>query len=230
MAQSSSAAPQNNTVERLFQQTPTAGNHNADINASRRVPSPSQQPRRETENEPVYILTLLTDQAHHDRMTALRKIYFPRKLNKLDAHLTLFHVLPESKLESSIIPVIEQVASQTMPFSITARTPGQLGKHGMGVFIPRNAGGDQIRELHSALQEPWKRAGWLSVQDAGGMKAHYTIMNKIDDETEVQKAFDEVRMTFRADEGRGEGFGLWRYDRGWWRWVRGFRFAEAKPE
>lgn len=201
--------------------------HDRNATATRRAPSPSQQPKRESENEAVYILTLMTDQAHHERMTALRKRYFPPKLNKLDAHLTLFHALPESKLEGSIIPTIQHVASQTTPFSVTAKTPGQLGKHGIGIFVPRNSGGDQVREVHSALQESWKRDGWLSTQDSGGMKAHYTIMNKVDDESEVQKAFGEVKKAFRADEGLAEGLGLWRYDRGWWRWVQGFYFRSS---
>ncbi|KAK5174247.1 uncharacterized protein LTR77_001327 [Saxophila tyrrhenica] len=198
---------------------------NISSTTTRRSPSPSQQPKKATQDEAVYILTILTDQPHHERMTALRKKYFPRKLNKLDAHLTLFHALPEGRLEGTILPTIRQVASQTEPFSINARTPVQLGKHGIGIFVPRGQGGDHIGQIHGALKEPWKREGFLSVQDSGGVKAHYTVMNKVDDEAEVEAAYAELKKSFYGDEGTGEGIGLWRYDRGWWKWVDGFKFG-----
>lgn len=148
-----------------------------------RTTSPSHIPKT-SQQEPVYVLTLLTDDAHQKRMTALREKYFPRKLNKLGAHLTLFHALPESKLESTIIPTIKRMTAEWQPFSVNAAKPFRM-KKGIAISVPKNQGGDLAQKVHGALLGAWKGEGWLSEQDAGGMRAHYTIMNKVDDEGEV---------------------------------------------
>jgi hypothetical protein len=80
----------------------------SDVVRPKRSQSPTYIPKTSSPNneEKVYVLTLLTGKAHHTRMTDVRTKYFPENLNKLDAHLTLFHALPASKLESLVIPVM----------------------------------------------------------------------------------------------------------------------------
>lgn len=53
-------------------------------------------------------------------------------------------------------------------------------------------------------------------------------MNKVDDEAEVLKAHDELKVLFKADRGTVEGFALYRYDKGFWRWVRNFEFTPVE--
>jgi hypothetical protein len=187
--------------------------------------SPSHIPKT-SQQEPIYILSLLTDPAHQQRMTALRKKYFPPKLNKLGAHLTLFHALPESKLESTIIPTIKRVVSERQPFAINAARPFRM-KKGIAISVPGNQGGDEAQEVHRALLSAWEGEGWLSEQDGGGMRAHYTIMNKVDDEEEVAGAMEEVAGSWKGDLGTVVGVGLWEYERGYWKWVEGFEFAKV---
>lgn len=191
----------------------------------KRTPSPSHIPRTGSGDgeEDVYVLTLLTDKPHHLRMTDLRKKYFPKKINKLAAHLTLFHALPRSKIESSIVPTIQDVISHTSPFKIHATSPFHL-KKGFAISIASQNGGRQAKAVHAELQDVWKKEGWLSEQDAGGCRVHYTLMNKVDHELEVQEAFEELKREWKDDWGIAEGLALWRYDRGWWRWERGFNF------
>jgi hypothetical protein len=160
-------------------------------------------------------------------MTALRNKYFPPKLNRTEAHLTLFHALPESKLQSHIIPTIESVAARRRPFSITASSVAKLGRKGVGIFIPDGVGGREAKAVHKELQGPWKREGFLSQQDESPLRLHYTAMNKVDDEQEVQSVLEELRARFRndgGDEGTVGGLGLWLYERGYWRWVKGWQF------
>ncbi|KAK5682696.1 hypothetical protein LTS10_005826 [Elasticomyces elasticus] len=193
--------------------------------AKPRTPSPSRhKPQGVPEDDAVYIVTLLTDKPHHDRMTNWRTQYFPKRINKLDAHLTFFHALPGSKLESSIIPVLQDVAAQTSPFSVRATKPFRL-KHGIALSVAKTQGSQQAQGVHRALQQAWLKDGFLSEQDRGGCHVHYTIMNKVDDDAEVAKAMEEVQNTFQSDVGTAEGLGLWRYDRGWWRWERRFDFT-----
>lgn len=189
------------------------------------VVDPAHLPRTDAEEQNVYVLTILTDKAHHDRMTALRRKYFPKRLNKLAAHLTLFHALPESRLKSHIIPTIKDVTSQTSRFDVYADKPFRL-KRGMAVGISSSAGGNQGKQIHRKLQDAWMREDFLSEQDAGGCRLHYTLMNKVDDEMEVDNAFQDLTADFRGDRGVAEGLALWRYERGFWKWERKFEFAD----
>ena len=199
-------------------------------NGRPRSRSPHQTPQTEAEEEHVYILTFLTDQSHHDRMTELRNKYFPKHLNKLSAHLTIFHALPGSRMESSVIPTIEEVTSKTARFPVTARQPFRLGKRGIAIAVPEGEGGKQAKQIRHDLQQSWKRIRILSQQDAqktGSTFPHYTIMNKVDDEAEVKRVEEELRRDFVADRGVVEGLGLYLYDKGRWRWVKRFDFGNA---
>nr|POE74617.1 hypothetical protein CFP56_37148 [Quercus suber] len=191
----------------------------------KRAPSPSHVPRTARDEEAVYVLTLLTDAAHHARMTAFRKQYFPAHLNKLDAHLTLFHALPGSQLAESIEPGLARVARETATFEVHATRPFRL-KKGIAIAVPKTRGGAQAADVHARLLERWERQGWLSDQDAqrGGGQVHYTLMNKVDDEEVVARRFEEVKGFWKTDVGVARGLGLWRYERGWWKWERGFEF------
>ena len=161
-------------------------------------------------------------------MTDLRKKYFPSKLNKLEAHLTFFHALPESKLDSNILPALKNVAASTAPFDIEASQPFRM-KKGFGISVPEGKGGRQARVVRTELLSLWQGGedgSWLSEQDSGmGYRAHYTVMNKVDDEGVVAKALGEVEGSWRGDRGRAVGLGLWRYERGYWKWVQGFEFG-----
>lgn len=196
----------------------------------KRSPSPAHVPVTETEDESVYVLTLLTDPQLHKHLTAIRDKYFPRRINKLGAHLTLFHALPGSRLHDHILPTIQDVASQTSRFKVHAVKPFRL-KHGIAISVAKNSGTSQAQELHHALQQPWLKAGFLSDQDQGGCRIHYTVMNKVDDEQEIEAAMEELQQDFRGDWGVAEGLGLWRYDKGFWRWQRRFDFkSEANDQ
>lgn len=183
----------------------------------------SHIPRTSRPEKEVYILTFLTDQTLRDKMTALRKTYFPPKLNRLDAHLTLFHALPGSKLNSDIIPVLRDIAGSTIPFRVFASTPFKL-RRGIAIGVPKGSGGDDARAVHKLLKRRWLE--FLSPQDAGGFATHYTIMNKVDTEKEVDDAFADVEQGWRPVNGEVLGLELWRYDRGGWDWQQEFRFAK----
>ena len=206
----------------------TDKNNNTSNPHHKHTTSPSQIPKT-SQQEPVYVLTLLTDDAHQKRLTALRKEYFPPKLNKLGAHLTLFHALPESKLESTIIPTIKQVAAEWQPFGVNAAKPFRM-KRGIAISVPKNQGGDLARKVHGALLGAWEGEGWLSEQDAGGMRAHYTIMNKVDDEGDVVDAMEKLSASWKGDRGTVVGLGLWRYEKGYWKWVEAFKFGKEESE
>lgn len=222
----SAAVTGNAPSSKQDQCTPSKANDPQSVTSNtKRYPSPSHRPRAQTDEETVYVLTLSTDKRLHERMTALRNQYFPRKINKLAAHLTLFHALPESKLESSVIPLLKDVSAKTSPFAIKADNPFRLNK-GFAVSISGRIGGTQAKQVHQALQNVWKGEGFLSDQDAGGCRLHYTLMNKVDDEVEISEAYTSLLDHWRAETGTAGGLALWRYDRGFWKWDRSFNFGE----
>ncbi|GAB7350456.1 hypothetical protein MBLNU459_g1059t1 [Dothideomycetes sp. NU459] len=187
-----------------------------------RSPSPSHVPQTASPEASVYVLTLLTDAKHHQTLTSMRKRYFPPRLNKLDAHITLFHALPGSKLDEAIKPTLRDVSQKTPPFSILAAKPFRLNK-GIAIGIPKSQGGDDARKVHAQLKEAW--VDFLSQQDAGGFAAHYTIMNKVDDQKEVQRAFEEVDGQWTGCQGTVQGLSLFRYDTGHWVHAENFHFT-----
>ena len=171
------------------------------------------------EQEETYILALKTDRAHHQAMTALRIRYFPKHLNKLSAHVALFHALPGSRLPQ-IEKDIQDLVRQTHPFPITAHDPYILGgNHGVAISV--DAG--HAKDLFAHLQRQWR--GFLSNQD-NHFKAHYTIQNKVEDEAVPRRTIEELQKDgFRESKGNVEGLSLYLYDRGYWRLTKTFSFG-----
>lgn len=149
-----------------------------------------------------YVLTLLTDPAHNHSMNSLRKTYFPPKLNKIPAHITLFHALPGSKLESDVLPVIEQMVSRTPLYRIRAINPIRLS-HGVGIKVADDIdhandgqrGRNMTRIIHAEFRKKW--GTWLSEQDSTPPRFHYTVMNKINDERVIEQALTQLNESFK---------------------------------
>lgn len=214
--------PSTDAANSRMQQGPSHGHSSR--SEPKRSTSPHYTPKTASPEKNVYVLTLLTDQKHHQTLTKMRKQYFPPRLNRLDAHLTLFHALPGSELETAIRPKLSEIAQSTSPFSILAATPFRLNK-GIAIGLPKAKGGDDARNVHTQLKGAWK--DFLSRQDSGGFAAHYTIMNKMDDESAVQNAFDEVEANWKGCHGTAEGLSLFLYDRGNWVHMEDFRFGSG---
>ncbi|BGP38355.1 hypothetical protein JCM10450v2_002304 [Rhodotorula kratochvilovae] len=196
-----------------------------------RRPEPGQaklhrhRPATAHEEEHVYVLTLRLSPALHDALNALRTRYFPPERLKVPAHLTLFHALPHSELDS-VCATAADVARRTRPFEVTTGGAFLLGKN--GVAISPAQGTDEGARVHAELREKW--AHFLSKQDAKGFKAHWTIQNKVDDEEKVKAAYAELRAWAEEHGAKGEANGLvlWRYNRGRWVFEREFVFGEAE--
>ncbi|KAH7236718.1 2'-5' RNA ligase superfamily-domain-containing protein [Fusarium redolens] len=179
-------------------------------------------PKGSNEEEQHYILTLLTDKRHHDEMTALRRQWFPSRLLKVDAHITLFHALPGSKL-SEVKADITNVAARTARFPIAVGNQ-DVYEMGKGVGIQLYAGQKRALSIRSELRGKWEP--FLSDQDRREKwRGHYTVMNKQDDKEEVQKCLEYLKDGHIDSKGTVEGLSLWLYDRGWWQENEVFKFS-----
>ena len=223
--------PSNPKEHRKNQEQPQRRRSPSPRQAAHRPNSPSIDSGVEKEQD-VYVLTLLTDKAHHTALTDLRNRYFPPHLNKLGAHITLFHALPGSRLDEVTSALEEVVARGSQGGSWPIETAdafvlgGKTKPKGVGIGVSP-ASDKRISELRDLLQGRWR--GFLSEQDSrvGRGRAHYTIMNKVDEPETVWKCLEEVRQGWCKDgEGRRgvvEGVRLWRYERGYWKDGKDFR-------
>jgi mannose-1-phosphate guanylyltransferase len=181
------------------------------------------RPNTASQDEQVYVLTLKLTDSLAKSMDEMRNRYFPKHLNRTGAHLTLFHALPHSHMDA-LEQGLAQTAASIKPFDVSTGKPFRMRK---GVGINVDEGYKKMKDVHGHLQSQW--SAFLSEQDAGGFRPHWTVMNKVDDEAKVDGAFATIRqeLSERNQEGRAVGLDLWRYERGNWIFAREFAFGDA---
>ncbi|CAO2655798.1 Nn.00g046010.m01.CDS01 [Neocucurbitaria sp. VM-36] len=194
-----------------------------EVGSTGQIPRSEHKPNTENGGGLVYVLTLKIDKHLSRPMNDLRKKYFPKNLNRTPAHLTLFHALPHSQFESLEAGLL-QASSSMEPFLVSAGKPFRMRK-GVGVNV--DVGYKKIKDVHGQLR--WQWLHFLSEQDAGGFRPHWTVMNKVDDEKKVDDAFVAVRkqLSERNKEGQATGLDLWRYNRGRWEWANEYPFGKS---
>lgn len=163
--------------------------------------------------QPPLILTLQLDEPAFAFLNALRKKHFPKKINYLDAHLTLFHHLPNN---TAIPELLEEVAAKQniMPLEVTT-----IIKLGRGVAYKIES--EALRLLQEYLKKQWQP--WLTPQDRQGFRPHITVQNKV--AVEAAKAlYEELAANFQPFSAQGTGLSLWEYHGGPWQKVKDFNF------
>ena len=162
------------------------------------------------------IVTAYLDARSFEALDALRRRHFPKKLNKIPAHVSLFHQLPGEAIES-VRATLAQACRDVRPFVMAPRDLRFLGR---GVAIAYEAA--ELNRLHKTLAQAW--AGWLSAQDRQGFRAHVTVQNKV--EPAVARALlEEMRDGAEPPTCRVEGLDLWRYLGGPWEPIETVRFG-----
>ena len=161
------------------------------------------------------IVTAHLDEASFATLDSLRRRHFPPALNKVPAHVSLFHALPGAE-RSHIEAVIAQVCAPMEPFELWPAGPVSLGR---GVALRYDS--EALGRLHGELARRF--AQWLTPQDRQRFKAHVTIQNKV----EPSRA---RTLLARLDPGeapvcRVEGLDLWRYLGGPWQPIATLRFG-----
>ncbi len=178
------------------------------------------KPNTGTEEELVYVLTLKLTDSLAKPMNLMREQYFPKRLNRTPAHLTLFHALPDSQF-AAIDGGLSQLSASTKPFFVSTGKPFRM-RLGVGVNVGK--GYNKMKQVHESLRSNWMPH--LSEQDQGGWRPHWTVMNKVNEEERVNEAFHAVEkeMLQNIQEGQAVGLDLWRYDKGNWIFANGYRF------
>ncbi|MCZ4222588.1 2'-5' RNA ligase family protein [Pedobacter rhodius] len=160
------------------------------------------------------ILTLRIDEENQFFFNQQRLRYFPPSKNVLQAHLTLFHQLPD---DFKTYDILERLESQVFNLSVTGLI--HLG-HGVGYRI-------ESAELH-ALRA--KLSGYFSTvlipQDKQGFRPHITIQNKVSP-AEASQLFQECSAAFTPMLIEAQGLDLWRYLNGPWEHIAFYPFQQT---
>lgn len=179
------------------------------------------KPNTSHEEEHVYVLTLKTTESLAGPLNEWRVKYFPKNLNRTPAHLTLFHALPHSQIET-LENSLSLMSASMAPFLVSTGKAFRMRK---GVGINVASGHDTVKGVHEQLRCQW--LAFLSEQDAGGFRPHWTIMNKINDDKKVENALNMVQneISARTPAGYAIGLELWEYKYGNWEWANDYPFG-----
>ncbi|WP_114940793.1 2'-5' RNA ligase family protein [Mucilaginibacter endophyticus] len=164
------------------------------------------------QEEPL-ILTLKLDEKSQCFFNTKRQLYFPPERNYLDAHLMLFHQLPN---DPETYKVLKDFAYE--PFSLNI-----VGLMNLGAGVAYLAECSELNLLHKLLSTHFKNK--LIPQDLQGFRPHITIMNKTTPER-ARALINELSVSFEPFSVDSLGIDLWQYLGGPWQHKCSYAFAE----
>lgn len=161
------------------------------------------------------VLTLQLDKASAQYFNQLRQQYFPRALNFLSAHVTLFHHLPGHE-KDEITATLEEIRKDYEIMDVRVNGLRSLGR---GVAYRLESA--PLSALRRSLAQRWSH--WLTPQDRGHFQPHITIQNKVSTE-EARRTLAVLAAAFTPHTILGAGLDLWRYAGGPWEHLAEFLF------
>ncbi|RAI00879.1 phosphoesterase HXTX [Acuticoccus sediminis] len=159
----------------------------------------------ETDRAPI-IVTLQFDEPAATFFETQRRTYFPAAINRVPAHLTLFHALPGAE-EDPVMRAIGTVAARPR-FPVAVEGLLSLGR---GVAYRLSSA--PLVALRSDLAKRFDP--WLTRQDREAFRPHVTVQNKVTPET-ARATRAELERTFTPFTATAEGLQLWHYRGGPW--------------
>ena len=163
------------------------------------------------------ILTALLEPHVQAWFEDLRRAHYPPELNRVPAHVSLFHHLPGSEL-AAVKRRLKALCAELAPPPIEVTGLKLLGK---GVAYKLRA--PALADLHAELAEGW----WalLIPQDRVGFDPHVTIQNKVTPAA-ARATLASLTAGFRPFATRALAIALWRYCDGPWESLGSVPFRE----
>jgi len=156
--------------------------------------------------EPALILTVRMDEASQNYFNVLRTQYFPPERNFLNAHLTMFHKLPDT-------PEVPAKVASAVGAPFTMQITGLIN---LGAGVAFRIESEILKRLRSDLVILF--IDDLSAQDRQGFRSHITVSNKTSAEI-ARKLLEELYLDFKPFEVRALGLDIWRYLGGPWQHI-----------
>jgi 2'-5' RNA ligase len=145
----------------------------------------------------------------------MRRSYFTAERNYLDAHLTLFHSLPD---EIHIYEYIRKLCRTEKVFIVNVEAIVSLG-YGTAIKVAAPT----LHAIHQRCRTLW--LGRLTPQDKQKLWPHVTIQNKVDADT-ARDLQMQLKETFKQFTFQAFGLQLWRYLGDAWEPLDQFKFQE----
>jgi 2'-5' RNA ligase len=158
------------------------------------------------------ILTLELDGESQAHFESLRRQHYPTHLNRVPAHITLFHQLPP---HDAIVGRIHRAAHRP-PFQIEV-----TGLRSLGRGVAYTLASAELQTLHAGLARQFEPH--LIPQDRQAFHPHLVIQNKATPE-QARTLLDQLQAGFRAFEALAAGLTVWNYLGGPWERAGFFHF------
>ena len=165
------------------------------------------------------ILTLEMDTASSEFFERCRREYFPPELNRVPAHLSLFHKLPGEETQN-VLEAVEEACRKRPPMKIRIAGTRNLGR-GVAFRVQSAA----LARFRAELAHAY--ASWLTPQDRQPFNPHITIQNKVTPE-EARRVFSLLTGGGWPQSLTGVGAAVWRYLGGPWERLHVYSFRDAE--
>ena len=153
------------------------------------------------------ILTLMLDDASQAFFDRARERWFPKELNFIRAHVTLFHHLPGNRLASISEHLATMCAGQgPVDVSVTGLRP-------LGRGVAYSLRSPEMEALRAQCATLWHDD--LTAQDRQGWRPHVTVQNKVSS-AEASALLARLSRDFVPFSAIATGLALWRYCGGPW--------------
>lgn len=167
------------------------------------------------------VLTLGLDAESQDRLEGDRRRYYPAGLNRIPAHISLFHALPGED-KPAIHDLLSGQTAAMRPFTLEVHDLMRLGR---GVAYAVRA--TELCRLHATLRQAWLPA--LTRQDAQPFRPHVVIQNKVDPAV-ARALYDRLAAGFRPWTAIAVRLLLWHYEGGPWAPAGDYSFAAGEEK
>lgn len=159
------------------------------------------------------VLTVAIEENAFQFFNALKKIYFPTEGAFPDAHLTLFHLLPN---EPSVVDTIESVCKQYKTIDLTVKEPAIVDD---GVVYEIES--PQLIQLHETLQKEWN--AFLLPEDRQKPRFYILVQNKLSAQS-PDELLQFLNENFGSFHAMATGLQLWEYNDGPRKLLKEFAF------
>ncbi len=160
------------------------------------------------------LVTLALDAAAQARFEALRQQHYPAALNRIPAHLSLFHKLPGDDETGN---TLRQIAGLTPAFTLQVN-----GVRSLGRGVAYTLASPELATLHAELARRFD--AHLIPQDRQRFQPHIVVQNKATP-VEARELLATLQASFQPSTVPATGLLWWEYLGGPWRLLETFDFA-----
>ena len=165
--------------------------------------------------QPPLIITLKIDEPSQKFFTAQRTKYFPKHLNYLAAHITLFHKLPDVDQINNTLNMLSKRTGFEMNI---------IGLKNIGGGVAYMVDSPCLLQIHEEMQDHF--SAMLIGKDKMKIWPHITVQNKVTAH-KANVLYKQLSETFIPFTVTAVGFSSWLYLQGPWEKKSDYLFQKS---